>query len=447
MSDFVANLHHTLQQHKLTQNAFLLAYSGGLDSTALLSFFARLKQQLPHLTLRAIHIHHGLSQNADHWAEHCQRQCDQLKIPLIIEKVRLNPKNGIEEAARNARYHAFKRHLQPNELLVTAHHLNDQSETLLLALKRGSGIKGLAAMQVRSELWQIPIFRPLLNYSRAQLESYVQAQNLHWIEDESNQDNRYDRNFLRNRILPELRQRWGYIDRTLQRSAQHCFEQQQLLEELLQPLFQQLYRTTDRTLDISSFTEYSRNKQLFLLRLWLTQSAVEMPSQLQLTELVEKVIFAKHDAQPQLQLGEKIVRRYQQHLHLTALYNDISTQVVQVEFGQTLILPDNLGSLFFQPQTDGLNVIWQQLDKTEQFQLPLPQKQEQQQEKIEVRFSYSGKVRLAPNRANIDIKKIWQHAAVPPWLRQRTPLVFYHDRIIAGLGIFIKQEDNDSKLV
>ncbi|MGV6988982.1 tRNA lysidine(34) synthetase TilS [Testudinibacter sp. P80/BLE/0925] len=436
MSDLLSNLHHTLQQQGLTHAAFLLAYSGGLDSTALLSLFAQLKQQLPQLRLRAVHIHHGLSPNADHWAQHCQQQSEQFHIPLMIEKVRLDPKKSPEDAAREARYQAFKHHLNDNEILVTAHHLNDQSETLLLALKRGSGVKGLAAMQVRSELWQMPIFRPLLPYSREQLAQYVATQHLTWIEDESNQDNRYDRNFLRNRILPELRQRWAAIDRTLQRSAQHCYEQQQLIEELLQPLFEQLYCPQNRTFNICQFAEYSRPKQNALLRLWLSQSAVAMPSQRQLDQLIEQLIFARHDCRPQLALGERIIRRYQQRLYLTEAYADLSSLIIEVTFDQNIRLPDDLGEVRFVPQADRLNVIWQQ-HAERIFSLPLPNNNEN----IQLRFRYAGKVRLSPNRANQDIKKIWQQAGIPPWQRQRTPLVFYGDELMAGLGVFIKQQD------
>lgn len=429
----ITKLHRTLHQHQLENASFLLAYSGGLDSTVLLSLFAQLKQ-LTQFKLQAIHIHHGLSPNADHWAKHCQQQCCQLNIPLIIEKIQLNSQNNIEQAARISRYRAIKPHLQPDTLLVTAHHLNDQSETLLLALKRGSGIKGMAAMQLRSELWQMPIFRPLLDCSRQQLEKYAQMQHLRWIEDESNQDNHYDRNFLRNQILPKLRQRWPAIDRTLHRSAQQCYEQQQLLEELLLPLFKQHYRTDDHTLNITGFEHYSRPKQHFLLRLWLEQLNISMPSQTQLNELIDRLIFAAHDSQPQLQLHEYVIRRYQKRLYLTANYADLSSHIIEVKFEQLLSLPDQLGTIYFEPQTQGINVIWQQTDQQRQFLLPFPKNTE----KIEIHFTYSGKVRLADNRANQDIKKIWQHAGIPPWQRQRTPLVFYANTLIAALGVFIQ---------
>ena len=148
-----------------TAQGYLIALSGGLDSTALLSLFAKLKEKRPHFRLRAIHIHHGLSANADDWVAHCQTLCKQFNIPLIVEYVQVDREQGVEAGAREARYQAIRRHIGSDECLVTAHHLNDQTETFFLALKRGSGLQGLSAMQPQSTLWGIPIFRPLLSFS------------------------------------------------------------------------------------------------------------------------------------------------------------------------------------------------------------------------------------------------------------------------------------------
>ncbi|MWR52261.1 tRNA lysidine(34) synthetase TilS, partial [Escherichia coli] len=125
------------------------------------------------LNLRAVHIHHGLSPNADSWAAFCEQVCKRLKIPFILQKVTVDRSEGIEAGARTARYQAIGEIIQPNEVLVTAHHLDDQAETFLLALKRGSGIKGLSAMQAVGFWQNFTIFRPLLNVSRAQIEQYA----------------------------------------------------------------------------------------------------------------------------------------------------------------------------------------------------------------------------------------------------------------------------------
>ena len=148
-------------------------------------------------------------------------------------------------------------------MLVTAHHLNDQTETLFLALKRGSGLQGLGAMQQRSVLFGMPILRPLLGFTRTQLENYAQKEKLNWITDESNEDNRYDRNFLRNEILPKLRERWAHFDLAVQRSAQHCFEQQQLINDLLSEIFTEHCQIKTNLNCASSANILSQNKPHF----------------------------------------------------------------------------------------------------------------------------------------------------------------------------------------
>lgn len=264
-------------QIRTTANKLLIAFSGGLDSTALLSLIKKLSKKRPHLSLRAIHIHHGLSPNADAWTAHCQQLCKQFDIPLIIEKVKVEMHDGIEAGAREARYQAILKHIQPDEYLVTAHHLNDQTETFFLALKRGAGLQGLGAMQKESQLFGMPILRPLLSFTRNELEDYIQQENLSWVEDESNQDNHYDRNFLRNQILPELRQRWGHFDHAVQRAAQHCFEQQQLINELLQTCFEQHILEDQKQFSLLSFLDYSlQNKPHFYACGWLK---IKLPCQ------------------------------------------------------------------------------------------------------------------------------------------------------------------------
>ena len=407
-----------------TANKLLIAFSGGLDSTALLSLVKKLSEKRPHLSLRAIHIHHGLSSNADSWAKHCQDLCDQFQIPLVIERVQVDKSNGIEAGAREARYQAIKKHLQTQEILVTAHHLNDQTETFFLALKRGSGLQGLGAMQQQSVLFGMSILRPLLGFTRPQLEDYAQKEKLNWITDESNEDNRYDRNFLRNEILPELRERWAHFDLAVQRSAQHCFEQQQLINDLLSEIFAEHCQIKNQ-FKLPQFRQYSPEKQTALLRMWLAENQLEMPSKRQLTQLINDVVFAKEEANPQFQLVNKVIRRYQDSLYLTKPFSDLTKYTLKLE-QNTLSLPDDLGNLTIQENEHNLIFYWQDysitLDKTD-----LP---------ISIRFSYSGKVKHHPKRPREDIKKIWQELGVPVWERNRIPLVFYGNKLKSAVGFF-----------
>ncbi|EHK89784.1 tRNA lysidine(34) synthetase TilS [Aggregatibacter actinomycetemcomitans] len=422
-----------LQRHAPNQKQFLIGFSGGLDSTALLALFAKHRENRPHFRLRAIHIHHGLSPNADVWAAHCQQICRHLNIPLLIQPVKVRLQNGIEAGAREARYEAITQHILPEEWLATAHHQQDQTETFLLALKRGSGLQGLGAMQVNSTVYGVPIFRPLLNFSRQQLMAFVQQQRLTWVEDESNEDNQYDRNFLRNVVLPEFRQRWAHFDSAVQRSAQHCYEQQQLLNELLAEEYQKNIVENDRTFKVHDFATYSPAKQRALLRLWLQEQGVAMPSLVQLEHMIADVIFAKADAQPQFRLEDKILRRYQNKLFLTPIFADISQVCFEAEFHQPMNLPDGLGSLLLQKTPEKMTALWRDengQEYKETLGLPLAGT------KVWIRFGYSGKVKLTQQGVNQDIKKIWQGLNVPPWQRQRIPLIFYGDELQSAVGFF-----------
>lgn len=426
MCSLIDELIKQINENALQNKAFLIGFSGGVDSTALLHLFVELRQRYD-FPLRAIHIHHGLSVNADHWLEHCQQFCAQFKIPFIAKKVQLASSANIEAEARKARYQAIQAELQANEILVTAHHLDDQCETFLLALKRGSGVKGLSAMPTQTQLFSVPIFRPLLRITRSQLEQYITEHQLAIIFDESNDDTRYERNFLRNEVLPLLRARWHSIDQAIVRSAQLCAEQQQLLEELLQPILLQ-HLSADGCFHLQQFADYSREKQKQLLRLWLAHWQQPMPTQKQLQVLLDEVVAAEQDRQPELQLNNRMVRRFQDQLYLTPIYQSLQQQILPLAIGQTLLLPDGLGEISCEQSAQGLLLSWQQ----HQF-VVLPPVNFQQ---MTIRFHYSKRVKIAPQAKHTDIKKVWQKLKVPTWQRTRIPLLFIDEHFYGAIGYF-----------
>lgn len=216
--------------------AWRIAFSGGLDSTVLLHLLADLSRQQTHEqplpALTAVHIHHGLQAVAASWPGHCRQVCQILGVPFQLIEVQVRPGASLEQAARNARYAAFEEVLGPGDVLLTAQHRDDQAETLLFRLLRGAGVKGLSAMPQQRVLGQGRMFRPLLDEPRALLERYAHEQGLSWIEDPSNADSRFSRNYLRNHVLPILTSRWPHAVASMARSAEHLAEAQGLLDEL-----------------------------------------------------------------------------------------------------------------------------------------------------------------------------------------------------------------------
>lgn len=406
-----------LQQHR----QFLVAFSGGLDSTVLLHQLVCWRQQEPGISLRAIHIHHGISQNADRWVEHCQQLCAEWQVPLVVERVTLMQGGaGLEAEARAARYQAFREALLPGEVLLTAQHLDDQSETLLLALKRGSGPAGLSAMPVSATFADTQLIRPLLHETRATLLLWAQRYGLRWIEDESNQDDAYDRNFLRLHVLPLLNARWPHFAEAAARSAALCGEQEQLLDELLAD---ELSRLLDEngSLAIDPLVSMSGPKRAALLRRWLAGQGATMPSREMLTRLWQEVALAREDAAPCLRLGDFGVRRFQQRLWWVKVQpGQTDSQIEWQNLHAPLVLPDGLGLVSLLPGGD--------------IRPP------RADEPVTIRFKASGMLHIVGRHGGRKLKKIWQELGVPPWLRDTTPLLFYGDTLIAAAGRFVTQE-------
>ncbi|MCA5929384.1 tRNA lysidine(34) synthetase TilS [Pectobacterium versatile] len=401
--------------------SILLAYSGGLDSSVLLHLLVALRQRSG-LPIRAAYIHHGLNPLADSWAEHCCQQCERWQVPFASLPVKVEAQNGgIEAAARMARYQALQAHLQEGEALLTAQHLDDQSETFLLALKRGSGPAGLSAMAAQSMLGHHRLVRPLLGISRLQLEAYAQLHQLGWIEDDSNQDERFDRNFLRRQILPRLTQRWPHFPSAVARSAQLCAEQEQLLDELLEESLQALCQP-DGALSIDGLVPLSPVRRFALLRRWLAQQGATMPAREQLQRLWDEVATSRQDAEPVLQLNQMQIRRFRQYLYLLPLMPSLKDRIILWQSPScSLSLPDNLGTLLL-------------ADSGVAIRAP------ENGEAVSIRFSTSGTVHIVGRAHGRQIKKLWQELNVPPWWRDRTPLVFYNEQLIAAVGRFVTRE-------
>ncbi|MGL9760229.1 MAG: tRNA lysidine(34) synthetase TilS [Symbiopectobacterium sp.] len=420
-TDVAALLENVVAQLSGCKRA-LVAYSGGLDSSVLLHMLYQLMPPRSDIVVRAVHVHHGLSAHAERWAQHCMLTCQQWNIPCAVLPVTVDArKRGVEAAAREVRYQALRQYLLPEEVLLTAQHLDDQSETFLLALKRGSGPAGLSAMGAIGQFGANRLLRPLLGVARAQLEDYAHYYRLTWVEDESNCDTRYDRNFLRLRVLPQLKQRWPSFPEAVARSTRLCAEQEQLLDELLAPSLRSACDAKG-ALAIDALLFLSESHRFALLRRWLRVHEVAMPSREQLLYLWYNVALSRQDAEPLLQLGDVQIRRFRQRLYCIAECVNIVDLVLpwHPEQGK-LMLPHRLGYLSLDKQ--GMRI-----------RCPHPDEQ------VSVRFSLKGKLHIVGHSGGRSAKKLWQKYAIPPWMRKQIPILYYNEYPVAAVGVFLIQE-------
>ncbi|HEX5756237.1 MAG TPA: tRNA lysidine(34) synthetase TilS, partial [Arenimonas sp.] len=294
----------------------LVAYSGGLDSSVLLHALAN-EPATRARGLRAIHVEHGLHADARQWADHCARNCERLGVTLIRHRADVRPDGeGLEAAARNARYIAFAEALQPGETLVLAQHRDDQAETVLLRLLRGAGGHGLSGMPVHRDIAEARLWRPLLDIGRDALDHYAQTHALTWVEDPSNRETRFDRNFLRAEVMPLLRQRWPKACESLARSAQWLAEESLLLEEAAAERLARVQGIDPDTLSIDALTALAPGWQKQVLRLWLARHAHPPLPAHAFTELLGPLLAARDDAVPELRWSGSVLRRWSGRLWL-----------------------------------------------------------------------------------------------------------------------------------
>ncbi|MEW9797625.1 tRNA lysidine(34) synthetase TilS [Alteromonas sp. CYL-A6] len=318
--------------------SLVVAYSGGVDSTLLL-LIARHVAQHHGYPLQAVYVHHGLSDNATYWQQHCESVCREQDIPFVAQSVTIKrtARVSTEAQAREARYAVLTAHCRKHQAaLLLGHHQQDQLETVLLQLKRGAGPKGLAGMgreQRRDGVW---LLRPLLDMTKAAVTEAVTQSGLRWIEDESNQDTTFERNFLRHEVVPLLQTRWPQFAATVSRSAALCAEQTALIEEEAQEKLSALVDNTG-SVCTDGLLRYSVQWQRALLRQWLSSFVGTIPSHAQLNE-IQAMMAARADAQPEVRVGEVTVRRFNARLYAVPASEVQVPDVTLVVPGETVTL-------------------------------------------------------------------------------------------------------------
>ena len=396
-----------------------IAYSGGLDSKVLLHALATLKKQNPELQISAIHINHGLSPNADQWAKNCLTTCQKFGIDLIIKKIAvktaLQKGHSLEAVARDLRYAAFTELLNDGDFLLTAHHKDDQAETLLLQLFRGAGPKGLSAMPEKMPLGKGFLLRPLLHFSRQELEKYAKQHDLKWHEDESNADLNFDRNYIRHTIMPVIKKRWSGILAPLCRVVEHCAEASELLNDLAAEDYLNLQGTKPHTLSVKKLLALSLARRSNVLRYWLNILQLPTPSCAKLQNILHDVLLSRVDAMPLVTWHKAEVRRYGDDVYAMPPLQKLPENLIIAwdDVEKPLVLPNNLGSLDYKKivKESGLT------------KLPT--------EKNTIRFRQGGERIKLPNRQGThSLKNLFQEWQIPPWQRDLIPLVYCNEKLI-----------------
>lgn len=403
-----------------------VAFSGGVDSTALL---AALSASRPEgLQLRAVHVDHGLHPNSRRWSTHCRRVARRFGVTLKVSTVTVACERGgsLEEAARTARYGCLAAQLKQGEALLTAHTRDDQLETVLLQLFRGCGLAGLAAMPESAPLGRGLLVRPLLARTRDELETWVRAQGLTWVDDDTNADERFDRNYLRRRVLPAVRERWSGVAAAVARSARHAAEAQQLLETLARA---DVERASDGpALSAKSLRALSTPRRRNALRLWIAAQGRTLPDTRRLEEIAGPLIDARPDAHPSVEWGNTRLERYADRLSIGA-----SGAVSEARrMAQELVwdasasprceLPDGRGVLELEPDPHG------------------PVDLDALSGRLSVRWRRGGeRLRVRRGGARRALKSLLQEERVPLPERARMPLIFGNGTLLAAGDLWLDE--------
>ncbi len=420
MSDLVTTaLQNWLSSLPHMPQTLVVAYSGGRDSHVLLHALRELCARYPSISLKALHINHGLQADADNWAMHCAVLCQSYAIELKIVSLKLSPKKGesIEALAREARLNVFAQALAINEMLLTAHHQLDQAETALLQLLRGAGPLGLSAMPHTKTLGLGQGVRPLLAVPEQAIAAYAKVHQLEWVEDPSNQHIRFTRNALRHRVFPELKALNPSMAACIVRGATHCAESQSLLAECLKPVLNACL-TGNNALDLHALKGHSPLKQQYLLRYWLDMQGILMPSTRQLDTILKQFLTAQRDAQPSIVLQGGTLEWYKQCLYYVR--HQFSLPRGSWDLKQSLALAD--GTTWHALLQTGKGVSASLLPEG----------------KLEIRFRVGGeKCKPSAKMHTRPLKKWLQEYDIPPWQRNNIPLFYYQEKLVAVGSLFV----------
>lgn len=407
------------------QSTCYIGLSGGVDSVVLLHICAnwcqqRVEQRVDAPKLVALHINHDLSDKSDQWQRFCQALCADLSVEFIAEPVGvlIEGASNVELQARKARYRAFEKHLQKGDKLLLGHHQDDQLETFLLRAFRGSGPSGLGAIPQVRPMGRGELHRPLLNTRRDQLVAYAQQHKLTWVEDESNQNTDFDRNYIRHQLVPVIKARWQSVGETVSRSAELCRDNQQLIDDLAELDLASLCSKGlwgEPRLDCQLLQNLSLARQANTLRRWFAhhtefKQPILMPSQFQLQQILSDLVKAPSDSAAEVVWGQYCCRVFKGHLYLLDAEKlkqcrEQIEQVKPVDWNGCSSIRLACGGVLSSSATEPQN--------------------------LSVQYRQGGEAIVLEKRGTKKLKAILQELEVPPWHREKLPLIYREGELIA----------------
>ncbi len=421
-SDLEARVSSALSSVVPSGSSLLLGLSGGVDSVVLLHLLAQISPQFS-WRLSALHVHHGISPLADNWAEFCTGLCAKYSIPLQVTHVDIKPLRsmGTEAAARQLRHAALA--CQSVDFIALAHHRDDQAETLLLQLLRGAGVRGASAMPILKHRHNAPsLLRPLLDVERSELEIYAQQNELQWVEDDSNEDVSYPRNFLRHQVLPVLQQRFPAYRATLARSARHFAEVAELLDELAVQDANGAINSDvidDERLRVAALRQFSRARGKNLLRHFLVKRGAPIPDSTRLDEMLRQLCEAGEGAQIRITWQDWQLRCYRDHAYAMPVLLPAVEFAIAWQGEAELALPASHGVLHFERATgQGLS-----LARLLQKMVMIRPRQG------------SASIQLDNARPRQSLRNLLQQQSMPPWQRELLPLLYLGDELVCVPGV------------
>lgn len=414
----VVSLQRILKRLHYAPSRYIVAFSGGLDSTVLLHAMRALD-----LPLHAVHVNHHLQPQSDRWEHHCKEICGAWNVAFSVRHVEIKkkPRKSIEEDAREKRYGELAEFVGVQDALVTAHNKNDLAETVLLQLLRGTGPAGLSAMAVEQNFSLGTHLRPLLGYTREELFEYAQQHDLHWVEDVSNESLEFDRNYLREEIMPRLVTRWPGTLQTLARAADLQAHATSCLQDLANLDIHAAATNDSRVLNVKALRELSYARLNNALRGWIRSHAMRVPNKKVLGHIATDIVYKKEpQSSPMQTWKEGEIRRYRDQIYLM---RPLSEHHCDQEYQWKIHRPLHIISLdrVLRPAD---------LDK---YGVVLPENVRE----VTVRFRNGGeRLNLFGKKRSKSLKKFFQEAGVPPWKRSRIPLLYHNDQLISVLGLW-----------